>query len=760
MEPALRRSKMRSFNWDTIPHQRVLGRRNVWTAQAVLQDIQLDTKGMEELFSHRDRAPPRKAIALKKSVHGVSPTGPGVEKVSILNSKKSMNIGIFLKQFRRPVKDLVEDIKQGKGQSFGTGKLKELRKLLPEDGEVTKLRSFEGDLATLTEADQFMVTLVKVSGYEERLNSLILMEEFFPLMDELKQSISVMVTAANELLDCDDLHSIIRLVLKAGNYMNSGGYAGSAIGFRMTSLLRVVDTKANKPGMNLMHYVAMQAQKIDVSLLQFPRQLQHIAAASRILKQEVESDFHREALRIRAAKQEASMQADLHTQMEGFLSMAELHLNEVETVIRELLCISYAVAEFFCEDPATFKLEECCSIFHSFCQKFEKAVLENEEREAAEVRQRRRRLNSAKRRSTATCSDREKNHDEGDSLESVLHCFMSGRSSRRKPGPAHPAAAAGPPETRPRQAGLDTMDEDGVGDSEGRLDPSRSPGDMAEAAVKDEQRMRAGSRRGQNIHDTLTPTCSNRSHALTLTNQHTPLGEGEEPRDQQKGGTEEVDKRVEQEEEGKRDEDDEVGTSRKVLRYHNSRGDLLADAAAPDTLRVPQGLSTPQPLPRHREIREVDLALQNGHGGLGSPWTILSPRVSPRETPCRRRSFSLSRADSLDDGVWALPDTPPSSRRSPAARLRAAEHCQSPLVLRGSSCLPEGPSRRTPSQGPGQRCRSLTESSEPALSRLGGLFHRRFSQDGPPAKRQDSLFLASFFRRLGDWSRPGRVGIR
>lgn len=38
---------------------------------------------------------------------------------------------------------------------------------------------------------------------------------------------------------------------------SQGGYAGSAVGFRMASLLKLVDTKANKPGMNLMHYVVM-----------------------------------------------------------------------------------------------------------------------------------------------------------------------------------------------------------------------------------------------------------------------------------------------------------------------------------------------------------------------------------------------------------------------------------------------------------------------------------------------------------------------
>lgn len=36
----------------------------------------------------------------------------------------------------RPVKDLIEDIKSGSGNSFGFGKLQELCKMLPDDGEV------------------------------------------------------------------------------------------------------------------------------------------------------------------------------------------------------------------------------------------------------------------------------------------------------------------------------------------------------------------------------------------------------------------------------------------------------------------------------------------------------------------------------------------------------------------------------------------------------------------------------------------------
>ncbi|XP_051742014.1 FH2 domain-containing protein 1-like isoform X2 [Ctenopharyngodon idella] len=60
---------------------------------------------------------------------------------------------------------------------------------------------------------------------------------------------------------CPELHYILRLVLKAGNYMNAGGYAGNAAGFKISSLLKLTDTKVNKPDMNLLHFVAMEAVK-------------------------------------------------------------------------------------------------------------------------------------------------------------------------------------------------------------------------------------------------------------------------------------------------------------------------------------------------------------------------------------------------------------------------------------------------------------------------------------------------------------------
>ncbi|XP_060942315.1 FH2 domain containing 3, partial [Limanda limanda] len=422
----VQRRSMKKLNWDTIPSQRVLGKLNVWTTQRPQRDLVLDIRSMEELFSHVDKRPSLRDSRLvgQKKCDGKE-LFPQEPQVTILDSKKSMNIGIFLRHFKRPVTEMVQDIRQGNWLRFGSGKLKELCKLLPEESEVKQLLSFSGNLSVLPVADQFMVQLVKVPGYEELLKMMVLREEFFPLMEEVKNSVAVMTKAANELLDCDDLHSVIRLVLKAGNYMNAGGYSANAIGFRMTSLLKLADTKANKPGMNLMHYVAKQAEDIDAELLTFPSQIEHIGLASRICKDELITDFEREVKKIKEVKLYSSRQPGLVQQMETFFMRANVKLDEVESSVQELISLSNAVAEYFCEDPATFKLEECCSIFHSFGKRFDTAVQENRGREEAEQKRKRKesmRL-SAKRRSTVSCPAPERNQES--SLESALHSLLS-----------------------------------------------------------------------------------------------------------------------------------------------------------------------------------------------------------------------------------------------------------------------------------------------------------------------------------------------
>ena len=76
-------------------------------------------------------------------------------------------------------------------------------------------------------------------------------------------------------------------------------------------------------------------------------------------------------------------------------------LDEMEELRKEL-------AEYFCEDSSSFKLEDTIKIFHAFCEKFKKALEENKQRkvqeEKAEQRRRMREEQAVKKRpNSGTC---------------------------------------------------------------------------------------------------------------------------------------------------------------------------------------------------------------------------------------------------------------------------------------------------------------------------------------------------------------------
>ena len=56
------------------------------------------------------------------------------------------------------------------------------------------------------------------------------------------------------------------------------------------------------------------------------------------------------------------------------LQMADERLKEADDELEGMRMSSQALVEFFCEDEVTFKLEEACKVFSSFCQRFQRAV--------------------------------------------------------------------------------------------------------------------------------------------------------------------------------------------------------------------------------------------------------------------------------------------------------------------------------------------------------------------------------------------------
>ncbi|XP_061440586.1 FH2 domain-containing protein 1 [Rhineura floridana] len=377
-----KKKRIRSFFWKTIPEEQVRGKNNIWTIGAK-QNYQIDTKTIEELFGQQEGAPPQdsRSKTLRRSFKDTK------QEINILDAKRSMNIGIFLKQFKKSLESIIEDLHSGRSDLYTSEILHELLKLLPETEEVKKLKDFNGDISKLCQADSFMYLLIQVPNYSLRIEAMVLKKEFSPSCTSLQKDMTIIRMATKELICCEELHSILHLVLQAGNIMNAGGYAGNAVGFKLSSLLKLADTKANKPGMNLLHFVALEAQKKDKVLLTFSEKLQHVHEAARISLESLEAELYSLSAKTRSLKDNIRRDSVLFHQMEGFLQFATKELKELEHWKRDLLKEAHALIEFLCEDKETMKLEECFQIFRDFCLRFNKAVKDNKERETQELQQ-------------------------------------------------------------------------------------------------------------------------------------------------------------------------------------------------------------------------------------------------------------------------------------------------------------------------------------------------------------------------------------
>uniref|UniRef100_UPI000D312715 FH2 domain-containing protein 1 n=1 Tax=Maylandia zebra TaxID=106582 RepID=UPI000D312715 len=399
-----KKRRVRSFFWKTIPEEQVKGRLNLWTQGQVKQKYEIDAQTVEELFGQHDGqsktlATPARGGKTSSSFRETK------QEVSILDAKRGMNIAIFLKQFKRSNETIVDEICHGNSEAFGVERLREMLKLLPESEEVKKLKAHRGEVSQLSLADSFMYRLIQVPSYTVRIESMLLKEDFPAACEAMKRDIKILRAAIKELMCCEELHAVLHLVLQAGNLLNAGGYAGTHVA-EVTKTVKVLfgcqAPLVNEIHLNLIkvldvvgcagwhslaggqgHYFRMGYWYLD----NCNQSLVHITVNKSylFLESAAFADISHHSV-------EESIQRDteLLQQLDSFLQHATSSLCSLRGSRQQLKREGSELIDFFCEDRDTFRLDDCFSIFHTFCSRFTNAVKENMEREAKEAARRQR----------------------------------------------------------------------------------------------------------------------------------------------------------------------------------------------------------------------------------------------------------------------------------------------------------------------------------------------------------------------------------
>ncbi|XP_051135504.1 formin-like protein 3 [Andrographis paniculata] len=176
--------------------------------------------------------------------------------VQIIDPKKSQNLAILLKALNVTTEQVCDALKEG--HELQPELVQTLLKMAPTTDEELKLKLYNGELSQLGPAERFLKALVDIPFAYKRLEVVLFFTTFDEEFPSLKESLSTLEVACNELTNSRLFLKLLEAVLKTGNRMNDGTYRGGATAFKLDTLLKLSDVKGVDGKTTLLHFVILE----------------------------------------------------------------------------------------------------------------------------------------------------------------------------------------------------------------------------------------------------------------------------------------------------------------------------------------------------------------------------------------------------------------------------------------------------------------------------------------------------------------------
>ncbi|KAL4230063.1 FH2 domain-containing protein 1 [Mactra antiquata] len=361
--------KMKTLAWNKIPMFSF--KKSVWNDVLNMEDkVDVDYSKFEEMFAQKEIEPKVHLAVDNDSTMTRRNSGHATE-ITLLDPKKSMNVNIFLKQFRKPNEVIIELIKAGDARGLGVEKLKGLLKLTPGQDEVEMLQGYEGEVEKLGNAERFFHQLIHVPDYKLRIELMLLTGDFNSQIGSIKPNLQLLTSVCRMLMDNESLKVFLRYVLHAGNFLNKGSSSGEAVGFRISSLNKLLMTKSNTAKMTLLHHIVEEIHSKNKEALSFVSELLvPLQKASRFTLDGMVGEFDvlkATVFRLKAQLEHAD--EEVKTQFSSFVSEAENDIDDITEAIDRVKKLSNKLATHYCENEKSFKMDEFLEAFKDFCEK-------------------------------------------------------------------------------------------------------------------------------------------------------------------------------------------------------------------------------------------------------------------------------------------------------------------------------------------------------------------------------------------------------
>ncbi|OMO61745.1 Actin-binding FH2/DRF autoregulatory [Corchorus capsularis] len=340
---------------------------------------EIDMSELENLFSAAAPSTDRGGKSSSRTARG-----PKAEKVQLIDHRRAYNCEIMLSKVKVPLPDLMSSVLALEESALDIDQVENLIKFCPTKEEMETLKGYTGDKEKLGKCELFFLELMKVPRVESKLRVFSFKMQFRSQFSDLRRSLNVANSAAEEIRNSVKLKRIMQTILSLGNALNQGTARGSAIGFRLDSLLKLTETRARNNRMTLMHYLCkVLADKLP-DLLDFSKDVSNLEPASKIqLKylaeemQAISKGLEKVVQELSSSESDGPVSEKFRETLKEFLCFAEAEVRSLASLYSTVGRNVDALILYFGEDPARCPFEQVISTLLNFVRMFNKAHEEN-----------------------------------------------------------------------------------------------------------------------------------------------------------------------------------------------------------------------------------------------------------------------------------------------------------------------------------------------------------------------------------------------
>ncbi|XP_040382723.1 formin-like protein 6 [Oryza brachyantha] len=315
---------------------------------------------------------------------GSRASGSKPEKIHLIDLRRANNCGIMLTKVKMPLSDLMSAILTLDDTILDADQVENLIKFTPTKEETELLKGYKGDKQVLGECEQFFMELMKLPRVDSKLRVFLFKIQFRSQVSDLKRSLNIVNSSAEEIRGSVKLKRIMQTILSLGNALNQGTARGSAVGFRLDSLLKLSDTRARNNKMTLMHYLSKVLCEKLPELIDFPKDLASLDLASKIqLKslaeemQAINKGLEKVEQELTTSENDGPVSDIFRRTLKDFLSGAEADVRALTSLYSNVGRNADALALYFGEDPARCPFEQVVITLQNFVRLFARSHDEN-----------------------------------------------------------------------------------------------------------------------------------------------------------------------------------------------------------------------------------------------------------------------------------------------------------------------------------------------------------------------------------------------